>query len=74
MGRTYRALLAPLLGGSHSLDPLLIRGALEDAMDVDTRQMDLVRVQLSGLEKLLHFGNTDLARTSCIFVFWYKNQ
>jgi len=34
-------------------------------MDVDAGQVDLVRVELAGLQQFFDFSNADLARTSC---------
>src|SRR3954447_141585 len=43
------------------LDRLLVARALEDALDVDRRQVDLIGVELADLDQLLDLGHRDLA-------------
>jgi hypothetical protein len=47
-------------GGAY-LDALLVAGSLDEPVDVDSGEVDLVRVQAAGLDDLLNLGNADLA-------------
>ena len=43
------------------LDPLFVARALDDAVDEDTRRVDLVGIELADLDELLDLGHADLA-------------
>src|SRR5688572_29013447 len=43
-----------------ALDPLLVPCALNEAIDIDRRRADAIRIQLPDLDQLLDLGHTDL--------------
>src|SRR5690606_26375340 len=44
------------------LDALFVARALDDPLHEDARRMDVIGIELAGLDELLHFRNRDLAR------------
>src|SRR6185436_10870244 len=56
-----RILLAGRPGEGAELDALLELRALDDAVDVDARRVDLVGIELAHLDQLLDLGHRDLA-------------
>src|SRR5260221_3708009 len=56
-----RVLLARRARESPELDALLVARALDDAVDVDPRGVNLIGIELADLHQLLHFGNRDFA-------------
>lgn len=65
-----RGFFATLLSHRDAFDAFLILGALENAMHVNARKMNLIRVEVAGLEKLLHLGNADLSSSGCWVGGW----
>src|SRR5687768_383795 len=55
------AMSAPALGGPHGplLDPLLGTGHVHDPLHEDPGGVDQRRVELTGLDELLHLGDRD---------------
>src|SRR6185437_14683857 len=45
-----------------TFDTLFIAGSLKDAMDIDAGDMDLIRVQLTGLDEVFDFRDGDVSR------------
>src|SRR2546430_383773 len=56
-----RVLLADGPGNGAELDALLVALALDDAIDVDSRRMDPVGIELAHLDQLLHFRHGEIA-------------